>query len=86
MVEAARLGQLSTVRQLLDGGAATVEDQDEVKGVCAFVDMCGAMSSLHSYAYMCAHTVKIIGVTLMLAYHFGPLVPLVPVLKGFSFR
>ena len=34
MVEAARLGQLSTVRELLDGGAATVDDQDEVKCMC----------------------------------------------------
>ena len=34
MVEAARLGQLSTVRKLLDGRAATVDDQDEVKCMC----------------------------------------------------
>ena len=34
MVEAARLGQLSTVRELLDGGIATVDDRDEVKCVC----------------------------------------------------
>ena len=34
MVEAARLGQLSTVRKLLDSGTATVEDRDEVS-VCA---------------------------------------------------
>ena len=33
MVEAARLGQLSTVRKLLDSGTATVEDEDEVS-VC----------------------------------------------------
>ena len=33
MVEAARLGQLSTVRKLLDSGTATVEDRDEVR-VC----------------------------------------------------
>ena len=33
MVEAARLGQLSTVRMLLDSGTATVEDQDKVS-VC----------------------------------------------------
>ena len=33
MVEAARLGQLSTVRMLLDSGTATVEDPDEVS-VC----------------------------------------------------
>ena len=36
-MEAARLGQLSTVRQLLDGGTATVEDQDEVNCVCVCV-------------------------------------------------
>ena len=36
MVEAARLGQLSTVRMLLDSGTATVEDQDEVS-VCVCV-------------------------------------------------
>ena len=40
MLEAARLGKLSTVRKLLDGGAATVDDQDEVKCVCVFVCMC----------------------------------------------
>ena len=40
MVEAARLGQLSTVRQLLNGGTATVEDQDEVKCVCACSNDC----------------------------------------------
>ena len=34
MVEAARLGQLSTVRKLLDSGTANVEDRDEVS-VCA---------------------------------------------------
>ena len=34
MVEAARLGQLSTVRMLLDSGTATVEDQDKV---CVYV-------------------------------------------------
>ena len=34
MVEAARLGQLSIVRKLLDGRAATVDDQDEVKCMC----------------------------------------------------
>ena len=33
MVEAARLGQLSTVRMLLDSGTATVEDRDKVS-VC----------------------------------------------------
>ena len=32
-MEAAKLGQLSTARKLLDGGAATVDDQDEVKCV-----------------------------------------------------
>ena len=40
MVEAARHGQLSTVRKLLNRGAATVDDQDEVKCVCVFVCMC----------------------------------------------
>ena len=30
MVEAARVGQLSTVRKLLDSGTASVEDRDEV--------------------------------------------------------
>ena len=42
MVEAARLGQLSTVRKLLDGRAATVDDQDEVKCMC----MCMHVSAL----------------------------------------
>ena len=40
MVEAAKRGELSTVRQLLDGGAATVEDQDKVKCVCVCVCVC----------------------------------------------
>ena len=40
MVEAARHGQLSTVRKLLDGGTATVDDQDEVKCVCECVRVC----------------------------------------------
>ena len=34
MVEAARLGQLSTVRRLLDSGTATLEDRDKVVSVC----------------------------------------------------
>ena len=42
MVEAARLVQLSTARKLLDGGAATVDDQDEVKCMC----MCMHVSAL----------------------------------------
>ena len=33
MVEAARLGQLSTVRMLLDSGTANADDRDEVS-VC----------------------------------------------------
>ena len=40
MVEAAKRGQLSTVRQLLDGGASILEDQDEVKYVCLCVCGC----------------------------------------------
>ena len=40
MVEAAKRGQLSTVRLLLNEGAATVEDQDEVKCVCVCVCVC----------------------------------------------
>ena len=40
MVEAARRGQLSTVRKLLDGGAATVDDQDEVKCVYVCMHVC----------------------------------------------
>ena len=41
VVEAARLGQLSTVRKLLDGGTATVDDRDEVcVYVCVHVCMC----------------------------------------------
>ena len=47
MVEAARLGQLSTVRELLDGGAATVEDRDEVQCVCVFACMCGLYVSAY---------------------------------------
>ena len=40
MVEAARRGQLSTVRKLLNEGAATVKDQDEVKCVCLYACVC----------------------------------------------
>ena len=40
MVEAARLGLLSTMRKLLDGGGATVDDRDEVKSACVFVCTC----------------------------------------------
>ena len=42
MVEAARLGLLSTMRKLLDGGGATVDDQDEVKSacVCLYAHVC----------------------------------------------
>ena len=44
MVEAARLGQLSKVRKLLDRGTATVEDADEVSVcVCAYMWACGCM-------------------------------------------
>ena len=38
MVEAARLGQLSAVRMLLDSGTATVEDRDEVS-VCVRISL-----------------------------------------------
>ena len=37
MVEAAKLGQLSTVRRLLNSGSATVEDRDEVVSVCVCI-------------------------------------------------
>ena len=40
MVEAAKFGQLSTVRELLDGGTATVDDHDEVMCVCVHVCVC----------------------------------------------
>ena len=45
MVEAARLGQLSTVRKLLDSGTATVEDRDNVVSVCvcAYMWACWCM-------------------------------------------
>ena len=36
MIEAASLGQLSTVKMLLDGGTSTVEDWDKVS-VCVCV-------------------------------------------------
>ena len=39
MVEAARLGQLSTVRKLLDSGTATVEDQDKTS-LCVRIYLC----------------------------------------------
>ena len=41
-MEAARLGQISTVRKLLDEGTATVDDRDEVKHVY-----------MHTYVYVC---------------------------------
>ena len=43
VVEAARLGQLSTVRMLLDSGTATVEDRDEVS-VCVRIYLYNATS------------------------------------------
>ena len=86
MVEAAKCGQLSTIRQLLDGGASTVEDQDEVKGVYVLLWTCVERRVPCLPMHMCVHTVKIMGFTPMLAYHFGPFVPLVPLLRGFSFR
>ena len=46
MVEAAKVGQLSTMRKLLDGGAATVDDQDEVKCiVCVYACVCFCVSA-----------------------------------------
>ena len=38
-MEAARLGQLSTMRKLLDRGAATVEDWDKVS-MCVCIHSC----------------------------------------------
>ena len=38
MIEAASLGQLSTVRMLLDSGTATVEDRDKVS-VCVCIHL-----------------------------------------------
>ena len=41
MVEAARLGQLSTVRKVMDSGTATVEDRDKVSVcVCIYLLHC----------------------------------------------
>lgn len=48
MVEAARLGQLSTVRKLLDGGRATVDDRDEVKHVYMHTCVCVCVLSIGS--------------------------------------
>ena len=55
MVEAARLGQLSTVRKLLDGGAATVDDQDEVK--CVFAYMCVVCVSVYRLLRLGFHSI-----------------------------
>ena len=53
MVEAARLGQLSTVRKLLDGGAATVDDQDEVKCMCVCLYACVCFVLVLTDCYNC---------------------------------
>ena len=68
MVEAARLGQLSTVRTLLDYGTATVEDRDEVS-VCVCIYLlcylkaalygtnCASLLILHHSLLVCVHVV-----------------------------
>ena len=53
MVEAGRLGQLSTVRMLLDSGTATVEDQDEVS-VCVCTYLSYYATSKQQYGTNCA--------------------------------
>ena len=65
MVEAARLGQLSTVRMLLDSGTATVEDQDKV---CVYVFIYYATSKQQYMALIVYHFL-IIRHTLLVCVH-----------------
>ena len=39
VVEAAKHGQLSTMRKLLDGGVGSAEDQDKVNTWCVYVSV-----------------------------------------------
>ena len=78
MVEAARLGQLSTVRKLLDRRTATVEDQDNVVSVCvctkyflhyfktATMALCITFLIIHHTLLVCVHVVCMF--VLVLAY------------------
>ena len=68
MVEAARLGQLSTVRMLLDGGTATVEDQDEVS-VCVCTYLSYYATSKQQYMALIVRHVLIIHHTLLVCVH-----------------
>ena len=76
MVEAARLGQLSTVWKLLDSGAATVEDHDKVS-VCVRIHSCYFKAAIygtncvsffiiHHTLLVCVHVVCVL--VLVLAY------------------
>ena len=76
-MEAARFGQLSTVRKQLDSGTATVEDQDEVS-VCVCIYLlryfkaaiygtnCVSFLIIHHTLLMCVHVVYML--VLVLAY------------------
>ena len=80
MVEAASLGQLSTVRKLLDRGTATVEDQDKVVSVCVHIKFyllcyskaaiygtnCVSFLIMHHTLLVCVHVVCML--VLVLAY------------------
>ena len=69
MVEAARHGQLSTVRKLLDRRTATVEDRDNVVSVCvcttyflyyfktATMALCITFLIIHHTLLVCVHVV-----------------------------
>ena len=75
MVEAARLGQLSAVRMLLDSGTATVEDRDEVS-VCAYLlryfkaalygTNCVSFFIIHYTPLVCVHVVCMLCAHLLL--------------------
>ena len=56
-MEAARLGQLFTVRELLDGGTATVEDRDEVKSCVCVLEggEWGRVFEIYSIAAILSH-------------------------------
>ena len=76
MVEAARLGQLSKVRMLLDSGTATVEDRDEVSvfiyyffyyfKAAIYGTNCVSFLIIHHTLLVCVHVVCML--VLVLAY------------------
>ena len=62
MVVAARRGQLSTVRKLLNEGAATVDDQDEVKCACVRLHACVCFVLVLTDYYNCGLSLNLMHV------------------------